>query len=50
MTIKVMYFMYLQFVCQKLTDEERAAIPMEFKCSLYDDLIIQVADVFYRVK
>lgn len=48
--IQEIYAVHPDYYLEKLTDEERAAIPMEFKCSLYDDLIIQVADVFYRVK
>ncbi len=34
----------------KMTEEERAALVTEFKCSLYDDLLISLEDVFQRVK
>ena len=34
----------------KMTEEERAALVTEFKCSLYDDLLISLEDVFRRVK
>ena len=30
----------------KMTEEERAAIPMKFKCSLYDDFEIALEDIF----
>ena len=30
--------------------EEQAAVPLELKCSLYDDLLIKLEDVFERVK
>ncbi len=33
-----------------LTEEERAAYITEFKCSLYDDLLIKLADIFDRVE
>ena len=33
----------------KMTQEERDSIPTEFQCSLFDDLTIQVADIFDRV-
>ena len=35
---------------EKMTEEERAALVTEFKCSLYDDLLISLEDVFRRVK
>ena len=34
------------WVLQQMTDEERAAIVTEFKCHLYDDLIIRLDDIF----
>ena len=34
---------------EKMTDEERAALVTQFKCSLFDDLTIQIADIFERV-
>ncbi len=39
----------LEAILNKMTQEARDAIPTEFKCSLFDDLIIQVADIFERV-
>lgn len=35
---------------EKMSEEERAALVTEFKCSLYDDLLISLEDVFRRVK
>ena len=34
------------WVLKQMTDEERAAIVTEFKCHLYDDLIIRLDDIF----
>ena len=34
---------------EKMTVEERAAIPTEFRCSLFDDLTIRLEEVFERV-
>lgn len=44
------YSIYPDFLLKNMTEEERAAIPTEFKCSLYDDLIIKLEEVFERVK
>lgn len=33
----------------KMNEEERAAVITEFKCSLFDDLLISVEDIFARV-
>ena len=49
-TIKEIYAVHPDYYFNKLTDEEKAAIPTNFKCSLYDDLTVKVADIFYRVK
>lgn len=43
------YGLELEAILNKMTQEERDAIPTEFKCSLFDDLTIQVADIFERV-
>ena len=32
-----------------MREEERAAVITEFKCCLFDDLLIPVADIFDRV-
>jgi len=33
----------------KITGEERASLITEFKCSLYNDLVITLEDIFERV-
>ncbi len=43
------YTLYPDWLWEKMTDEERAEVPTEFKCSLYDDLLIKLVDVFARV-
>ena len=43
------YTVYPEWVKKTMRAEELAAIRTEFKCSLYDDLIIRLEDVFYRV-
>ena len=43
------YGMELVAILNKMTQEERDSIPTEFQCSLFDDLTIQVADIFDRV-
>ena len=35
---------------EKMTEEERSAIPTEFRCSLYEDLVIRLEDIFWRVE
>ena len=48
-TLSATYGLELEAILNKMTQEERDAIPTEFKCSLFDDLTIQVADIFERV-
>ena len=43
------YGLELEAILNKMSQEERDSIPTEFKCSLFDDLTIQVADIFERV-
>ena len=38
------------FVLKRMSEEELAAMETEFKCSLFDDLIIRLEDIFERVK
>ena len=40
------YSVYPEALLSKMTEEERAAIPTRFKCSLYDDFEIALEDVF----
>lgn len=41
-----LYNIYPDYMLEKMTDEEKAQIPTEFKTSLYDDMIIRLDDVF----
>jgi Uma2 family endonuclease len=44
------YMVHPEYEIESMTEEERAALVTEFKCSLYDDLLISLEDVFRRVK
>ena len=46
-TLDNIYFYHSAEDMQYLTDEEKAALVTEFKCHLYDDLIIRLDDIFY---
>ena len=48
-TLREVYRKYSGWEMKRMDPEERAAIPTEFKCSLFDDLTIRVDDVFDRV-
>lgn len=43
------YTRYPDYLLNHLSEEQKAAIVTEFKCSLYDDLTISLEDVFARV-
>ena len=43
------YLLYSPSDLETLTEDDKAAIQTEFKCSLYDDLTIRLEDVFRRV-
>ena len=43
------YTHYLPADLEDMTDEEKAAVVTEFKCSLFSDLTIRLEDIFYRV-
>ena len=45
-TVDNVYTLYPAEELEEMTDEERAAIVTEFKCHLYDDLIIRLDDIF----
>ncbi len=47
-TLNDVYVIHPDYLLNKMTEEEKAAIVTEFKCSLYDDLIIKLEDVFER--
>ena len=40
------YSVYPDYLQEKMTEEEKEAIPTAFHCSLYDDLLISLEDVF----
>ncbi|MCI8284213.1 MAG: Uma2 family endonuclease [Firmicutes bacterium] len=40
------YSVYPEYLLKKMNDEERAAVETEFKCSLFDDLVIKLDDIF----
>lgn len=40
------YSIFPEALLGKMTEEERAAIPVKFKCSLYDDFEIALEDIF----
>lgn len=42
------FSLYPDFMLDKMTDDERAAVVSEFRCSLFDDLVIRLEDVFKR--
>lgn len=41
-----LYMLYPDFMLKHMTDDEKAAVVTEFKCHLYDDLIIRLDDIF----
>lgn len=40
------YTLYHDYDLDQMNEEERAAVPTHFKCSLFDDLDIALADIF----
>lgn len=42
------YALHPDWMLEKMTDAERAAVVTHFKCSLFDDLDISLDDIFYR--
>ena len=47
LTLNEVYAMEPDYMLAKMTEEERAALVTQFKCSLFDDLDIQLEDIFY---
>lgn len=43
------YTQYPDYLLEDMTEKELAALVTEFKCSLYDDLLIKLADIFEYV-
>lgn len=49
LTLHETYAIYPDFMLKGMDEEERAAVVTEFKCSLFDDLVIHLDDVFSRM-
>ena len=43
-----LYALHEDWELAQMTEEERAAVPTKFQCSLFQDLYILIADIFYR--
>ena len=43
------YSVYPDWMLAHMKPEERDAVPTEFRCSLFDGLVVRLDDVFYRV-
>ncbi len=43
-----LYHVYPDWMLAQMTEKERAEVVTEFRCSLFDDLTISLADIFYR--
>ena len=40
------YSLYPDYMLTKMTEEEQAAIPTEFQCSLFSDLVVRLENIF----
>lgn len=47
LVLNEVYAMEPDYMLKKMTEEERSALVTHFKCSLFDDLDIQLEDIFY---
>lgn len=50
MVLQEIYTLYPDYMVEAMSEEERAALVTEFRCSLFDDLTIRLEDVFERVE
>ena len=48
-TLHEVYAIYPDYMLDKMTEEERAALPASFRCSLFEDLDFVLEDIFDRV-
>ena len=48
-TLRDVYYHYRPYELDDMTDEEKAELVTEFRCTLFDDLSIKLAEVFYYV-
>ena len=46
--LQAVYALHPDWQLKQMTEEELAAVPTHFKCSLFDDLDISIEDIFYR--
>ena len=47
--LRDVYMVYRDYMLETMSEEERAALVTEFRCSLFDDLTIRLEDIFERV-
>ncbi|MBQ9347857.1 MAG: Uma2 family endonuclease [Oscillibacter sp.] len=47
-SLRSVFTLYPDYILADMTEEERAAVPTEFRCTLFDDLTVRLEDVFYR--
>ena len=45
--LRDVYYYYPAYALEDMTDEEKAQVVTEFRCTLFDDLSIRLEDVFY---
>lgn len=45
--LRDIYYQYPDWMLKNMKEAERSAVVREFKCSLFDDLLIPVDDIFY---
>ncbi len=46
--LHAVYVLYPAYVLEAMSEKDRAKVAAEFRCSLFDDLVIRLEDVFYR--
>lgn len=49
LALEEIYVLYPDYTLQRMSEEECAAVVTHFKCSLFDDLEIALADIFQRM-
>lgn len=47
--LHAVYTHYPNYMLAEMSEKERAEVVTEFRCSLFDDLTISLADIFYRI-
>ena len=46
--LHAVYTLHPDYVLADMTPQERAETAAEFTCSLYEDFVIRLEDIFYR--